>query len=81
MKIEYDQTVDSVYFQMVDSSIYESEEIDPGIIYDYDKDDKVVGVEVLHIKGRVREETKNINFPFSEDQRAILREFFMNVLA
>lgn len=81
MKIEYDQQVDSVYFQMVDSEIYESEEIDPGIIYDYNKDDKVVGIEVLSIKGRTTEETKHIDFPFTKGERAILREFFMNVFA
>ena len=37
MKIEYDKTVDSVFVQIVDSPVWESEEVYPGIIYDYDK--------------------------------------------
>lgn len=81
MKIEYDQQVDSVYFQMVDCEVFESEEVDSGIIYDYNKEDKVVGIEVLSIRDRTPEDTKHIDFPFTQDQKAILREFFMNVFA
>ena len=79
MKIEYDKTADSVYFQIVDSPVWESEEVYPGIIYDYDKNDRVVGIEVLSVKDKTTEQTKSINFPFSKDEKDTLREFFINV--
>ena len=81
MKIEYDKTVQCVYFNLIDSEVYESEEINPGIIYDYDKNDNVVGIEILFLKHRTPEEVKRINFPFSEEDRSMLRQFFSNVLA
>lgn len=81
MKITYDKKVDSLYFNIIDSEVVESEEIDPGIIYDYDKEDKVVGIEVLFVKGRTPEQVKHINFPFSSDEKALLREFFVNAFA
>lgn len=81
MKVTYDKVVDCVYFNIINSEIYDSEEIDPGIIYDYDKDDNVVGIEVLFIKGRTPEQVKHIDFPFSEEDRSTLRKFFANAFA
>lgn len=80
-KIKYDQSVDAIYFRLIDSEILESEEISPGIVYDYDKDDNVVGVEVLSLKGRKPEEARAINFPFSEEDKVKFREFFVNAFA
>ncbi len=68
MKIEYDKTVDSVYFQIVDSPVWESEEVYPGIIYDYDKNPQIVGMDVLSLKDKSTEQTKSINFPLSKDE-------------
>lgn len=80
-KVEYDQAVDAIYFHIIDSKVLESEEISPGIVYDYDKDDNIVGVEVLSLKGRTPEEARAINFPFSEEDKAKFREFFVNAFA
>ena len=79
MKITYDQKVDSLYFGLTDSKVFESEEVDPGIIYDYDEKDKVIGIEVLFLKGRTPDQVKHIDFPFSQEDKAILKEFFVNV--
>jgi len=81
MNITYDKAVDAIYFKRFDVEILDSEEIAPGVIYDYDKDDNVVGVEVYSLKNRTAEETKAIKFPFTEDEKAIFREFFLNVFA
>ncbi len=81
MKITYDQKVDSLYFNLIDSKVFESEEIDPGVVYDYDEKDQVVGIEVLFLKGRTPEQVKHINFPFSKEEKAVLKEFFVNVFA
>ena len=52
MKIKVDKDSDSLYFRLDESRIVESEEIRPGVVLDYDKDDRVVGVEFLGISTR-----------------------------
>lgn len=81
MKIEYDKDVDAFYFHILDSKVLESEEVSPGIIYDYDENNNLVGVEVLSVREKTPEEIRAINFPFSENEKAIFREFFLNAFA
>lgn len=52
MKIEYDPEVDALYVRLNDSKIIESEEVQPGIILDFDENGKVSGVEVLNASHR-----------------------------
>ncbi|ELS00392.1 uncharacterized conserved small protein [Xenococcus sp. PCC 7305] len=78
MKIEYDKMADAIYFKILNTQILESEEVSPVIIYDYDKDDNIVGVEVLSLNKRTPEETKGIAFPLSEEEKAKFREFLIN---
>jgi uncharacterized protein YuzE len=39
-----------LYLRLNGAQIIESEEIQPGIILDFDDEDRVVGVEILHVK-------------------------------
>ncbi|OHC72138.1 MAG: DUF2283 domain-containing protein [Rhodocyclales bacterium RIFCSPLOWO2_02_FULL_63_24] len=48
MKIEYDPEADALYVRLTDSKIIESEEIQPGIVLDFDAAGKMVAVEVLN---------------------------------
>lgn len=52
MRVKVDMESDALYFRLCEEPIENSEEIVPGIIIDYDKEGKVVGIEVLGIKGR-----------------------------
>ena len=56
MRIKVDKNSDALYFRLDESRIVESEEIRPGVILDYDKDDRVVGVEFLGISRRATSE-------------------------
>ena len=47
MKIEYDPTADALYVRLGEAKIIESEEVQPGVILDFDESGKVVGVEIL----------------------------------
>jgi uncharacterized protein YuzE len=47
MKVTYDVAVDIVRILFSDRAIDESDETKPGVIIDYDKDGKVVGIEIL----------------------------------
>ena len=49
MRIDFDQETGAVYFRLKDSRIVESEEISPGIIYDFDENDTIVGIEILNL--------------------------------
>jgi uncharacterized protein YuzE len=53
MKIHLDEKADALYLRLDDSPITGSEETAPGIILDYNADDKVVGIEILDVKRRV----------------------------
>lgn len=76
MKIEYDRKADAAYLKLADSKIAESEEVSPGIVYDFDESEQVVGIEILKVKRKTPEQLKQVNFPFSAEDRAELREFF-----
>jgi uncharacterized protein YuzE len=55
MKISVDKESDTLYFRLDESKIVESEEVRPGIILDFDKNDRVVGIEFLNISSRATE--------------------------
>ena len=52
MKVHFDRESDALYFRLDDSKIIESEEVQPGIILDFDENGKVAGVEVLDASKR-----------------------------
>ncbi|MEW5806895.1 MAG: DUF2283 domain-containing protein [Acidobacteriota bacterium] len=56
MRLIVDKKEDALYFRLDENAIIESEEVRPGVILDFDKDGRVVGVEFLGIKARMSEE-------------------------
>lgn len=52
MKLHVDQKADALYLRLDDSKILESEEVSPGIVLDFDENNQVVGIEVLHLSKR-----------------------------
>jgi uncharacterized protein YuzE len=53
MRIRYDEKVDALYLRLDDSKVVESEEVQPGIVVDFNARKQVVGIEVLNLKRRV----------------------------
>ncbi len=51
MTLIYDPTADAVYMRLSQHPPAESEEIAPGIVFDFDN--RLVGIEVLNAKARV----------------------------
>jgi uncharacterized protein YuzE len=63
MKIRVDKDNDALYFRLDESQIIESEEVEPGVILDYDANNQVVGIEILRISSRAsQEELSSIHF-------------------
>lgn len=48
MKIEYDKETDSLYIGLRPEPAVESEEVQPGIVFDFDSRGKVVGIDIEH---------------------------------
>jgi uncharacterized protein YuzE len=55
VKIEYDPEVDALYVRLTENKIIESEEIQPGIVLDFDDAGKVAGIEVLNASQRTKD--------------------------
>ena len=53
MKVTYDPEVDVLRVLFRDTPIAESDEDKPGVIFDYDKEGNIVGLEVLNASLRV----------------------------
>jgi len=53
MKVHFDEKADALYLRLDDSRIVESEEVQPGIVLDFNKRNQVVGIEILRVKERV----------------------------
>ena len=50
MKMHYDEKSDALYLRLDESKIIESEEVQPGIVLDYNDNKQVVGVEILGLR-------------------------------
>lgn len=50
MRIKVDLESDALYFRLSEDEIEESEEVSKGIIIDYSRAGKVIGVEILNVK-------------------------------
>lgn len=54
MKGHYDATVDALAINWSDAPIEESDEVEPGLILDYDKDGNVIGIELLNASEKIK---------------------------
>jgi uncharacterized protein YuzE len=52
MKIEYDKQADAMYIRLLSGTVAESEEIRPGVVFDYDAEGNVLGIEMLDVSER-----------------------------
>ncbi len=63
MRIRINKESNSLYFRLDESRVVESEEIRPGVVLDFDENDKVIGIEFLNISSRAtEEELSNLQF-------------------
>lgn len=53
MKVHFDEKADALYVRLDDSKITESQEVQPGIVLDFNQENQVVGIEILNVKSRV----------------------------
>jgi uncharacterized protein YuzE len=56
MRLKVDKTSDALYLRLDEAAVVESEEVQPGIVLDYDAAGNMVGVEILNLSKRVAPE-------------------------
>jgi len=52
MKIEYDKEVDALYIRLQEKHVNRTVEIEDGINIDFDKNGKLIGIEILNATDR-----------------------------
>lgn len=55
MKLKVDRQADALYLALSEAPVNRSEEVSPGVIVDYDDQDRVVGIELLYLSKRAPE--------------------------
>lgn len=60
MRLRIDRESDALYLRLDETAIVESEQVQPGVILDYDKEGRVVGIEILGLSKRIAPEKLNI---------------------
>lgn len=53
LKIKVERENDAVYLRLTDGKIIESEEVQPGVILDFDAEGRVIGLELLGFAKRM----------------------------
>ena len=56
MRLKVDRKSDALYFRLNELAIVESEEVQPGVILDFDAEGRMVGIEILHLSSRATPE-------------------------
>lgn len=52
MRLKIDRVSDTLYLRLAEAAITESEEVEPGVVLDFDANGRVVGVEILALSTR-----------------------------
>ena len=61
MRVKYDQEVDVLTIRFSDTPVEESDENKPGVILDYDKTGRIVGIEILNASKQI-ENPKSLEY-------------------
>ncbi len=60
MRLKVDRENDALYFRLDESAIVESEEVQHGVVLDFNAEGNVVGIEMLNLSTRVAPERLRI---------------------
>ena len=60
MRLKVDRENDVLYFRLDETSIVDSEEVQPGVILDFDEYGRLVGIEIMNLSTRIEPEEMRI---------------------
>ena len=71
MKISYDKATDSLYIHLTDRPSVDSDEVNDGVVLDFDNDGALVGIDVQHASQRAEIRSLSVlKLPLEELQAA-----------
>ena len=63
MRVRYDEEADALYIKLREGEYHESDEIQDGLILDYDVDGNIIAIEILHASAHLSPaELSTVNF-------------------
>ncbi len=63
MKVSYDEEADAIYIKLRDGEYVESDEVQEGIILDYDEEGNLLAIEILNASSRFTlQDLTNVSF-------------------
>lgn len=81
MRIDYRPTEQAAYIRLLDSKVVESEEPESGIVYDFDYEDNLVGIELYHLDKIPAHHLSQIyQYLKTKDEKQEVSKFFEQVL-
>ena len=70
MHIRYDEVDDAMYIRFSDAVYYQSDEIREGVILDFDKEGRIIALELLDVSKHLPQTSMDsINFEVSHPER------------
>lgn len=71
MRISYDELDDAMYIRFSESKYYQSDEVREGVILDFDKEGKIIALEILDVSCKLPQMSMdNINFEIKHPERS-----------
>lgn len=52
MKVQFDPSADAMYIRLAEGEVADSDEVRDGVVLDYDRDGRVLGIELLNVSQR-----------------------------
>lgn len=72
MRISYDEVDDAMYIRFSEAEYYQSDEVKEGVILDFDKEGKIIALELLDVSKRLPGVSMDsINFEVTHPERSI----------
>lgn len=80
MLIRYDSEAKAAYVKLLNSDVTESEEVAPGVVFDFDVEDRVRGIEFYSLDSFSEEELNNLDLPIHPQAKEILSQWLFSSL-
>lgn len=78
MIIRYDGRSKAAYIRLLDTDVIESEEVAPSVVYDFDIEDRVRGIEFYQLDSLSQEDLFNLELPMHPQEKEILYQCFFS---
>ena len=76
MKLQFDEKADALYLSLSDATVFESEEVYPGVVLDFNEKHALIGIEILGVKSNVDVISRGLTLLSEQTARNQLRSAY-----